>query len=317
MAINIDNTATASTHGTNTIAITLPISGANDFIGLMAYAGSLTNPGATISTVTATGGLTFTRRAQANTSANGDLEFWWAPGPSSPGVTTITLTYTANFDDVSVVAFAISGVNLSSPFDTFTGLPITAAWSNNSTMPSVAGGAATNGALLLWALATNGAWTPFPGTSPANFTTLGLQGNSGGTNFSFVDVIYQKIGPAQSGTYSWGSIITAGSGEYIFDALVPAITWPGTVLDASGFIRETLSTSPGQIRSGALVRETLNSPPGKIRTGAFVREALISSGTSGLGTRLFVDVTVREVLLSGAATPPVAAKQPPIVYVVA
>jgi hypothetical protein len=315
MAFNIDNTASTATHSTNTVAITLPVSNGNDFIGVMAYAGSLTNPGATISTVAATG-LTFTRRARANTSANGDLEFWWAPGPSSPGVITINLTYTANFDDISVVAFAISGVNLSSPFDTFTGLPLTNTFPSNSA-PSVAGGAATNGALLLFAPGSNGAWTPFPGTLPANFSLLGLQGNSSGVNFSQLAVAYQKIGAAQSGTYTWGSGFIAPSGEYIFDALVPATPWPGTIVDASGFVRETLSTSPGNIRSGALIRETLNSPPGKVRAGAIVREALISSGTSGLGTRLFVDVTIREALLSGAVSPPpVAAKQSPIVYVV-
>jgi hypothetical protein len=281
----------------NTTSITLPALPCNvgDVIIVIAHAAQ-TTVGPAISTLTATG-LTFTQRTKVNGSAHGCDELWYAV-VTTAGAYTITATYAAQFGGCCVCAFAFAGVNTSAPFSTYSGLPASQDYTSG-TVSFTAG--TTPGAYALTSI--GGTSTITSSVPPTNFPTLSFATNGGGSILAGLTVAGVGTGPGGAGTFAWTGVPSTTSGEAIFDALAPASPWLSTNVESGTFLREVLNSPTGTLRSGAFVRELLNSPNGTLNSSALVREVLLGGGT-GVNSGIRVDVSIREVLISGAVAPP-------------
>jgi hypothetical protein len=97
--------------------------------------------------ITDTLGLTWTKRSQFSfhSGATGtdfvDIEVWWALRAATTSTTVTAHTAgAATFDNATIAAFAISGANTSTPWDTNGSLPATATSSGNTaSAPTVTG----------------------------------------------------------------------------------------------------------------------------------------------------------------------------------
>lgn len=131
----IDGFGTASAlAGTTTNAVTISTNSAPDVIMLGSYAIGTTT---TISSVTDTYGLSWTKRATRDSNSM-KVEEWFAQTTTSPLTSdVITVTYAAATGSVSsslppsgrgsnLIAFGVSGANTSTPFDPHAGIPASA-----------------------------------------------------------------------------------------------------------------------------------------------------------------------------------------------
>lgn len=216
MALSIDGSASAIFSTTNTKAVVLTTTVANDIIVL--YVGYEINAGSgapTVSTVTDTASLTWTRRGGAHAPTNGKdsvVDVWWA---HSPGILTndsITVTLSGNIDDGALIAWGVSGVpaaNYSAPWDTNVALPVTGVVTSN----------AATGIITITGISTtaaSGMLLPLLGSEPGGFAASPQAGftyivngtNSGGINFWHYCSLFQVF----SSAFSSASITPTASG---------------------------------------------------------------------------------------------------------
>lgn len=126
--LSIDGSATGAVNTAKTsCTVSLTTTSANDVIGIFVINTGLTTSAPTVTSVTASGGTgsgsvsTFTQRG-TNTGAifttqSGRISFLYATASSALTGVTITANLSSASDTISVIAFAISGANTSTPFD--------------------------------------------------------------------------------------------------------------------------------------------------------------------------------------------------------
>ena len=142
LAVEASTTAQFSSTSSGTFAMTTTSS--NDIIVvLVANENHGAGPTRTVSGITSTG-LVFALRGAAvslGTPAFSDTEVWWAKATSPLALALITVSLSGSADDASVVAFAVSGANSASPWDshaqatgsgTASGIPTVSGTTNNA-----------------------------------------------------------------------------------------------------------------------------------------------------------------------------------------
>ena len=205
-------TATASTNATATA--TLTSTAANDVIVVIAYNEANVAPGAAVASVTASG-LSFVQRSVSNGSSKGSLEVWWAPAALPLTAKAIAVSWVPNYDDACVIAWAINGCNIASPWDPNVGLPVKG--SSSSGAPSLSGVNTTNANDLLINLAANMTASL---SEPSGWTGRDQVGNGGGINTANLYSASLSVSSPQSGlSAAWSGLFTGNAGENIIDAL--------------------------------------------------------------------------------------------------
>jgi hypothetical protein len=119
----------SSTNSVSTGA--LSTSHANDVVVLAVSAGTASTSGAaTVSSVSDTSGLTWTRQARVTGAGSasgeyGGAELWYAIAPSALSGDKVTITYSSSnaVDDGDYYLFGLSGANTITPFDPNSSLP--------------------------------------------------------------------------------------------------------------------------------------------------------------------------------------------------
>lgn len=219
----------------------------------------------TVSSVTSSPSLTWTRRAQVITVNNGSggdgahicLELWWAHEltPTIVGARGVTATFSGNADGASIHVFAVTGANdPSAPWDINGALP---ASSNNLTniagvvdIPSVATTAGGTFGMAFF----GSSQAAVPNTNDTGVTTLLTTSNNNGpgTYWSYTKSEYIAYStPKTSFTFhmlgnvtQWSAIFDAlsGSRQAVLNVTLDDVTLAGTgsAPSATGALNVTL-----------------------------------------------------------------------------
>jgi hypothetical protein len=159
--LSLDGSATGTFSTTTAGTVTLTTSQADDVIVVVVATeknGALTP----VTSVSDTGGLTWTQRAEWDEStADGGafgsqqtLQTWWAHSPTALSSRVITVTCGGGAtDDATIVAFGVHGADTSNPFDTNASLPKST--TVNTVGSATLTGIATNDSAFLFAMACN------------------------------------------------------------------------------------------------------------------------------------------------------------------
>lgn len=196
MALAIDGTASLYSSSGTSVQVTLTTTAA----GLIAVA-ILANS-STVSTVTDSAGLTYTKRSSGGSPDV--IEYWYAKslGAHASDVITVTFVGTATF--CSVAAFGISGCDTTNPFDTNAALPnhgnadprsITTSNVNDMLLYMGRSSTATNSAASGWTLILTGGFllTQYQIVS-ATQSALSVSLGSGTSNGCIADAVIQASG---------------------------------------------------------------------------------------------------------------------------
>lgn len=206
---------------------------ANDVIVVMSYA-EQSGGGPAITGISG-GGLTWLPRSRSHSSARGSLEIWYAKASGALAASTITITYAATADCISVAALAVTGCDGS-------------VWDAHSPaiQSNTAGGTWTPSATVTTAqahdlmLALTGLTNnPSMTSVPSGYTFLTSNTSNAGITYGPLAVSVQSRNTTQSGaTVAWSSSLAdmAGAnagGEYIVDALTADAPNPYTAWNPS------------------------------------------------------------------------------------
>lgn len=192
-------TGANSSFPATTATVTFSTSGANRICVLEIQSEALPRP--QVSTVTSSN-LTWTRLVQVQYGASvGDteqnLEIWWAYAPVQLTNEGITATFNNTLDDATVVVFAVpidEPTRFAQPWDGASALPVTAE-DITGTFVSASGVFSTQSqntlVLAVWGegISNNGNNT----TTPAGWTSIRNQTNTGGVNYGSKLQSYYKI----------------------------------------------------------------------------------------------------------------------------
>jgi hypothetical protein len=203
----IDTSGTGYTNTNSAVTVSLSNCAAGDVIIVMGSARSNL-----VSSVTDNLGthLTWTQRGTVDVSGTQRISEWRAVF-STGGSITITVTFPSSDTTygLSAVAFAISGANTASPFDTHTGLPYTATGSGSA--PSVTGVSTTNAHDMIIGLQGSRAATTE--TAGTGFTLITSITSAGGSGAAEDNVVTSTLSSATvsfgTSTTSWAMIADA------------------------------------------------------------------------------------------------------------
>ncbi len=233
-AAGVDGSASASSGGGNTISIALTTTKANDVL----YVSVTVGGSATVSSVSSSPSLTWTRRLSVAFSTNRHLEVWYSIWSGS-GANTITITLSGSFNAAGV-AFGISGANTLSPFDSNAAIP-NSATGTAGTSATVTISTSNPTDLIIGALGLQG--NPAV-TTGSGFTVILTQtaGTGGGGNTHTDSAEYQSVTTTQTNLavgYSWsGAEDWAIIGDAIVSAQPVSVTLHTT--DSAGTLVSTL-----------------------------------------------------------------------------
>jgi hypothetical protein len=156
-------------------------------------------PSQTISTITGTNGLTWTKRATYTASSGGysnssqAQEIWYAVNNTASPITgSIIATYTGTFDDQSMIVASFSGCNTSAP------------WSSNGPYyNTVAAGSAPTVTMSAPAYSTGivffGTNSPVNITAPTSpWVSMQTEDNGGASYWEYLTTAYQKFTSTQT-----------------------------------------------------------------------------------------------------------------------
>lgn len=245
MTISIDASASSNFSSSSSDSVSLTTTLTNDIVVvIVGYAinGGGTPP--TVSSITDTAGLTWTRRGGASGLTNGHssvVDVWWAHAASVLTADSITATLSGSIDDGTLVAIAVNGAaSLTAPFDTNASLPATGVTSG-----SLSGVSTTSSeGLLLDAVGTSANNTP---TLSSLWTQILSWNNRGAVNFWLGAAGWEAISSALS-----SSSVTLLSGSASFLAYLDFI--PGTLPTAAA--RVTQAGLEGWISENPAARVT-------------------------------------------------------------
>lgn len=227
VAPKVDAVAQVAKSGTNSVQATLSTAFANEIICVFTYCEGNSGAAPSITGISDTAGLTWAKRKQSNASSTGSAELWWALATGILSSDVITVTFGANFDDLSMVVAGISGCNTSAPWDTNASVPAVFSSTASGSTPSFTG-ISTNNALDMVLVSVGYLGTGGVPPVPSGYSVLGYQSNGGGSQFSYVGVGYQReTSTLSSATVTWGGT-TPGKCECILDALAAAPPTPYT-----------------------------------------------------------------------------------------
>lgn len=207
----------------------------------------------TITSMTSTSGLTWSKEAIATetTSTNQvDLELWWAPSPLALSSETITAHFSGTFDAAVMLAFGVTGADLSNPFDTASNLPQQVVGLENPGdlhYPNIT----TNnpGDLLIFgaACANSG---QLPSTIPSGSTIIATFESDGNNAGAIVSGAFDAVSVTQSGTNSW-PLGVFGAGLYT--AIVSGSAPTAGTIEVSGPLGTVVAIGAGlTITAGTL-----------------------------------------------------------------
>ena len=191
MALAIDGKVLGTASAAN-LTVSLTTTSTNDVIIVVAAC----NGGPVVSVTSPN--LTFTRRG--GTTGGFCIEEWWAPSSGTLSAEQIKVTQTTS-GVLAVTAFGISGANTSTPYDTHSGLPVTA----NGSQPSVSTSNANDIILGMFRL------TSSTGTIGSGFSSI--------ENGDFMLVEYKIVSSTQT---SLSVTETGTNNGAIGDAIVQA-----------------------------------------------------------------------------------------------
>lgn len=225
MALTLDGHASSVGAAANTATVALTTSLTNDIIVVMAFSQKNATPHRTVSGITDTAGLTWTKRsAIAQDSAVGqfitcfiDAEVWWAYSSGALTGDTITVTYSGATDAGVLIAFGVNSsgtaFSASSPWDTNGSLPATNFTAGVVTPSATVSTTAAN--TLLFAVSAGN--QIYGGTAASGYTEIDFNTDFGGSGAG-ESAQYQVFASAQSGiTVNGGEAAT--SPLFIVDAL--------------------------------------------------------------------------------------------------
>ncbi len=262
------STSAATTSGTITLSLTTAKS--PDVL----YVSTAEGGAVTVSTVTSSPSLTWTRRVSLPFSTNRHAETWYAIWSAS-GAISITVTL-AGAASGAAVAYGISGANTPAPFDTNAAVPSTATGAAG-TSASVTISTSNANDMIIGALGVQSTPTLTTGTG---YTLVLTQSAGPGANTVEGSDEYQIVSATQTNlavSYSWSGAQDWG---IISDAVVAAT--PATI---------TLRTtdSAGTLVSTLLV--TTNTNPILATKTQIITVFSISSGSIPAGGYLEVIIT--------------------------
>jgi len=184
------NSYSAISGGAPTKTITFSTTATNTCILVTVDIFNSTAP-STISTISDTSGLTWTRRTQLAGSGTHDIEVWYAVSGAVQTNDQITLTYTnftTGIDQSVITVLAVEGCNTSSPFDAHAGLPAKSA----SAAPTIS---TSNANDLIFVFDVSNSATP-----DAGYTCLGTCGTSNTyIEYKIVSATQTSINPGSVG----------------------------------------------------------------------------------------------------------------------
>jgi len=210
----VDTSNTGSANSGTTVSVTLSNCKANDLIIVFGSANGNLASGVTDDRGTGNH-LNWAQRGTVDQSSHQRISEWSAVFTAG-GTITITMTFTADATNgFSVVAFAISGANTATPFDTHSGLPYSAYSSNTNTAPSVTGVLTTNANDMIIGLA--GSRTATTETAGTGFTLIKSITSAGGSGAAEDEILTSPL--SSSTTVSFGTSISTSTWAMIVDAV--------------------------------------------------------------------------------------------------
>jgi hypothetical protein len=198
----IDGAGITKSTGTGAlVAQASQVDGAGDAGNVVAGTGALSAQGSTIagagtSKSTGTGALASGVSSTTNSNSANGIETWWALA-SSPLVSDVITVHTDFFDDITVTAFAVSGANTGSPWDTNGSLPALNNGSGNNA-PSVSGVSTTATDTIVFSFAGDAQNPQFVNGAGTGYTQLAAPHNNGRNNWSNGECQYKAFSSAQS-----------------------------------------------------------------------------------------------------------------------
>lgn len=193
MTITIDNTAVVENVAhSNTITLSgFNTSDTDDVIVLVVITDGYNTAFAPVSSVSDTDTLTWHfRGAQDGVGAQyyNRIETWWAHAPAALVGDDITVDFSTNFDNVCVLAIAINGLNVSSPFDSNGSVPAGTEAPGSGTYPDVVFSTSEVPDFILGVVCTSGTSN---GSTPGGYTLIANLSNLRGTANLFGAVWYK------------------------------------------------------------------------------------------------------------------------------
>ncbi|KWV54337.1 hypothetical protein AS156_01000 [Bradyrhizobium macuxiense] len=222
----LDGHASSQASTVSSSTVTLSTTHANDILVL--HFGAEGTPGAAIavSSVSSTSGLTWQRRSQiqlgpATMLGHGSnyltVEVWWAHAPSAVTNEVITVNINHSIDEMTLIAFGVSGCNTAAPWDANVSLPAYNSQASGSSVNLGVTGVSTNSTLPFMIGCTSNASGGQP-PPPAGWTNIDIQNNGGGTLVCESRADYDALTFKQSGaSFTYGG--SAASYALIVDAL--------------------------------------------------------------------------------------------------
>ncbi|MGA3060664.1 MAG: hypothetical protein ABSD92_09880 [Candidatus Bathyarchaeia archaeon] len=214
----------AVNNSTATVQVSLSNCVANDVIIVLGSGQSSSN---TVTGVTDNLGthLSWALRVRNENTGQERISEWWAPFTAG-GSIIITVTFSSgdSSNGLSAVAFAISGANTTSPFDTNSGLPYHA--TGSSSVPSVTGVSTTNKNDMIIGLQGSRAATTE--TAETGYTLINSVTSTAGSGAAEDQVVTSALSSATvsfgTSTTSWAMIVDAVKQAYSVSIAPSSVT---------------------------------------------------------------------------------------------
>lgn len=295
MALAIDGTGSTisspNTGAGESISVSLTTSFSNDIILVYWHGEYPSVNNANVTSVTASG-LTFQRRwaydnSGMSTAGTQQQELWWAVA-TNPFSGLITLNVSGSIDDANVIAFGVSGANVSNPWDSNSSLPAKLGY--NVGGANISTNSSSGMVLAFWGSPGYNASTAPQPTGLTNMTSLVNTSNTGGQWFEYgftaYATTYSAVNNIFYGWTGWTPIYGSpgGNSSYtVLDALQapnPAPTTPTigtvTVINSStisipftGGTNATSFTGTATSSSGPITLSISGTSSPLVATGSF------------------------------------------------
>lgn len=232
MALSIDGSpGSASFGGAGPGVVAITTSMADDIILIAVGVEKNATAVQTVTSIDDVAGLIWNfRKAQDETNQQ-RLELWWAHAPAALTANNITVNISAATDDGILLAFAVNGANLTTPFDVNGSLPAGSVEIATHDPNNVVNTTAAKTMLLGISASRSGA--SYSGRDGAGYTHIGDAGNFGGSRQITIGAEYKLVTSAQSGVDI----------DFSFPGLVDAVTIGDALQEASTGITGTLAAT--------------------------------------------------------------------------
>jgi hypothetical protein len=221
--------------------VTISTTAANCLLVLLAATANF--PAPAVTGVTSTSGLTWTKRT-ASTQGDADMEVWWAVASSPLTSEVITAAYSSVPDTYAFVAFAVTGANNTTPFDTNGSLPAFTGFSSSETPSRTVTTSEEPDLLFTFAAQTGGTAVPVS-PLPSGQTLINSATSSGGAHNITMAACYEVTSALLSSqAVAWGTSYGYAQGSgYMVDAIQAASGPVAPTLDGYATAQANTTTS--------------------------------------------------------------------------